>query len=81
MAARPPTLTITFDISDESWHTFLKRFTSSVQDITGQELEVKAASENDSREVVERELELLRAQVEELSEEVGSFVQLRISRF
>jgi diaphanous 1 len=74
LAAGPSALTITLDISDESWHTFLKHFMSSVQDITGQELEVKPASEHDSRDVVEGELESLRTQVEELSEEVGSFV-------
>lgn len=46
----------------------MKRFTASVQHITGQELEVKAAAEPMS--VVELELEALRTKVEELSDEV-----------
>lgn len=51
----------------------MKRFTASVQHITGQELEVKAASDADSMTVVEEELETLRAKVEELSDEVTNF--------
>ena len=46
----------------------MKRFATSVQHITGQELEVRAASESPS-EVVEEELEALRARVEELNDE------------
>jgi diaphanous 1 len=42
-----------------------------VEHITGQELEVKAAGET-SDKVVEEELESLRNQVEELSEEVSA---------
>ena len=48
----------------------MKRFAASVQHITGQELEVKAASDNDSMGIVEQELEALRTKVEELSDEV-----------
>jgi hypothetical protein len=58
-------------ISDDSWHVFLKRFAASVEHITGQELEVKAASGSDSSTVVEQELETLRTQVEELSDEAS----------
>ncbi len=59
-------MTITY--SDDSWHIFMKRFVASVSHITGQELEVKAASESDH--IVEEELESLRTKVEELSDEV-----------
>ncbi|GLB34079.1 putative diaphanous FH3 domain contatinign protein [Lyophyllum shimeji] len=55
------------DNFDDSWHIFIKRFAASVQHITGQELEVKAASESDS--FIEQELEELRSKVEELSDE------------
>jgi hypothetical protein len=41
-----------------------------VQDITGQELDVKAVTAGDSMTVVEQELEDLRAKVEELNDEV-----------
>lgn len=57
-------------ISDESWHIFLKRFAASVQHITGQEVEVKEARENASINIMEQELELLRAKVDELTDEV-----------
>jgi hypothetical protein len=58
-------------ISDESWHVFLKRFATSVQHITGQEVEVKEARENASINIImEQELELLRAKVDELTDEV-----------
>jgi len=60
-------------ISDDSWHVFITRFAASVQHITGQELEVKAASDSDS--IIEQELEALRTKVEELSDEV------RVSRW
>jgi diaphanous 1 len=50
----------------------MKRFSASVQHITGQELDVRAASEDDSMSVVEEELESLRAKVDELSDEVTS---------
>ncbi|KAG6910997.1 hypothetical protein DXG01_006051 [Tephrocybe rancida] len=53
--------------SDDSWQIFMKRFAASVQHITGQELDVKAATDSDS--IVEQELEELRSQVEELSDE------------
>lgn len=43
---------------------------TSVQHITGQELDVKAASDTNSRDIVEQELEELRSKVDELSEEV-----------
>ena len=48
----------------------MKRFASSVQHITGQEIDVKAASDSDSMNIVEQELEELRSKVEELSDEV-----------
>lgn len=50
----------------------MKKFADSVQHITGQELEVKPPSDSTSINVVEEELEALRSQVEELSEEVRS---------
>lgn len=43
-----------------------------MQHITGQELDVKPAETDSARQVVEEELEALRNQVEELSEEVRS---------
>lgn len=49
----------------------MKRFAASVSHITGQELDVKAASTNGPRDIVEQELEELRSKVEELSDEVG----------
>jgi hypothetical protein len=58
-------------ISDDSWHIFMKRFLTSVQHITGQELEVKSAMDSTSFNVVEQELEELRSKVEELSQEVS----------
>lgn len=54
---------------DDNWNEFLKRFASSVQHITGQELDVRAVGDDSSRQVVEEELTTLRNQVEELSEE------------
>jgi diaphanous 1 len=51
----------------------MKHFTTSVQHITGQELEVKATSATDSTNLVEQEMEALRTKVEELSDEVNSF--------
>ena len=48
----------------------MKRFTASVQHITGQELDVKAASDASALDVVEEELDALRSKVEELSDEV-----------
>ncbi|KAJ3492688.1 hypothetical protein NLJ89_g11182 [Agrocybe chaxingu] len=57
------------DSFDDSWRIFLKRFASSVRHITGQDLEVKASHESDSREIVEQELETLRFKVEQLSDE------------
>lgn len=56
-------------VSDESWRVFLKRFATSVEHITGQEIEVKEARENGSVEI-EQELEMLRAKVDELTDEV-----------
>jgi len=41
-----------------------------VQDITGQDLEVKKPEESTSRNIIEQELESLRQKVEELSDEV-----------
>ncbi|KAJ6515515.1 hypothetical protein C8R45DRAFT_809608 [Mycena sanguinolenta] len=57
------------DDFDDSWHVFMKRFASSVVHITGQELEVRAASESASSTIVEQELESLRTKYEELSDE------------
>lgn len=59
----------------------MKRFASSVQHITGQELEVKAASDRDSMTVVEQEMDALRTQVDELSEEVSNGVDSLFCRF
>lgn len=52
----------------------MKRFANSVQHITGQELEVKAASDTDSMSIVEQEMEALRTKVDELSEEVKKLI-------
>jgi hypothetical protein len=57
--------------SGESWHGFLKRFATSVQHITGQELDINDSSSQVSSHLVEEELESLRNKVEELSDEVG----------
>ncbi|KAJ7490265.1 armadillo-type protein [Mycena galericulata] len=57
------------DDFDDSWHIFMKRFTASVVHITGQELEVKAASDSSSSTIVQQELESLRTKYEELSDE------------
>jgi diaphanous 1 len=54
----------------------MKRFANSVQHITGQELEVKAASDGNSMTVVEQEMEGLRTQVDKLSEEVSDDVDM-----
>ena len=58
--------------SDDSWQLFLKRFSISVRHITGQQLEVKAASDSDAMTIFEEEVESLRRKVDELSEEVRS---------
>lgn len=50
----------------------MKRFATSVQHITGQQLEVKAASDSDAISIFEEEVESLRTKVDELSEEVRS---------
>jgi diaphanous 1 len=47
----------------------MKRFASSVQNTTGQAIDVVAGDQS-ARAVVEEELEVLRARVEELSDEV-----------
>lgn len=52
----------------------MKRFATSVEHITGQELEVTTASESASSHVVEQELEDLRCKVEELSDEVRCYL-------
>ncbi|KIK67748.1 hypothetical protein GYMLUDRAFT_68769 [Collybiopsis luxurians FD-317 M1] len=57
------------DSFDEDWHTFIKRFTESVESITGQALEVKAASEDEQMSTVKEEVARLRKQVDELSQE------------
>ena len=54
----------------------MKRFAASVVHITGQELDVKAASDTASSSIVEEELETLRTKYEELSDEVCGLVQL-----
>jgi hypothetical protein len=56
----------------------MKRFATSVQHITGQELEVKAAANNGPFGIVEQELEELRSKVEELSEEVSSCKKINV---
>lgn len=61
------------NLSDDGWRVFLKRFATSVQHITGQEVEVKALGETSSSDIVEQELESLRLKVEELSDEVNVF--------
>jgi len=54
----------------------MKQFANSVQHITGQELEVKAASDGNSMTVVEQEMEALRTQVDKLSEEVSDDIDM-----
>lgn len=56
--------------SDDNWQSFLKRFATSVQHITGQQLEIKAASDGVAMSIFEEEVESLRTKVDELSEEV-----------
>ena len=68
---RSSKISLTVVCSDDNWHLFLTRFAASVQHITGQELEVKAASDNVPMNIVEQELEDLRSKVEELSDEAG----------
>ena len=41
-----------------------------MEHITGQEIEIKEANENGSIEIIEQELEMLRAKVDELTDEV-----------
>ncbi|KAF8179057.1 hypothetical protein K438DRAFT_1258290 [Mycena galopus ATCC 62051] len=53
----------------DSWHVFMKHFAASVVHITGQELEVRAASDTASSTIVEQELESLRTKYEELNDE------------
>jgi diaphanous 1 len=48
-------------------------FATSIQHITGQELEVTAATGLESSNLVQEELEALRIKVDELSEEVSNF--------
>ncbi|KAG6861568.1 hypothetical protein C0995_014864 [Termitomyces sp. Mi166 len=60
---------------DDSWEVFMKRFATSVQHITGQELEVKAVSDSDT--VAKRELQGLRIQFEQLSDELRKMIGLR----
>ena len=58
----------------------MKRFATSVQHITGQEIEVKEASENGFIEIIEKELEMLRTKVDELTDEVTSlYLHIEIS--
>lgn len=57
-------------LSDDSWKVFLRRFSISVQHITGQEIEVKSPDESASRDIMEQEVESLRVKVGELSDEV-----------
>ena len=54
----------------------MKRFASSVQHITGQAIDIVAGDQS-SKVVVEEELEVLRARVEELSDEVRFFPSTR----
>lgn len=56
----------------------MKRFATSVQHITGQEVEVKEVGENASIDIIEQELELLRAKVDELTAEVTCLCLHRI---
>ena len=55
--------------SDDNWCAFLKRFTESVQTVTGQVVDVKLASEAD-HSLLQDEVEQLRATVDQLSTEV-----------
>lgn len=57
----------------------MKRFAVSMQELTGQEYEVRVASEDSSMVVVEQELEALRTQVEELSDEVWHMLKAKSS--
>ena len=62
--------------SDDNWCAFLKRFTESVQTVTGQVVDVKLASETD-HSLLQDEVERLRATVDQLSTEVRSSDHLR----
>ncbi|KAJ3796793.1 armadillo-type protein [Lentinula aff. detonsa] len=59
------------DSFDDDWHLFMKRFTESVENITGQAIDVKVVSENKrtSAVIVKEEASQLRKQVEELLQE------------
>ncbi|KAJ4496810.1 formin homology 2 domain-containing protein [Lentinula lateritia] len=59
------------DSFDDNWHIFMKRFTESVENITGQPLDVRAISEDTQMNsaIVKEEVAQLRKQVEELSQE------------
>lgn len=62
-------LTLICLYSDDNWHVFMKRFTTSVENITGQALDVRAASD-DNQSSVQEEIERLKKQVDELKTEV-----------
>lgn len=54
----------------DGWKAFLLDFSSSVEDVTGQSVDLKV-SPQDNDAVVEEELESLRSKVGELTDEVG----------
>ena len=60
---------LTLLFSDDNWCAFLKKFTESVQHVTGQIVDVKLASETD-HSLLQDEIDQLRAQVDQLTAEV-----------
>lgn len=59
--------------SDDSWPQFVKDFGQTIKHLTGLDLEARGSAEGHDA-VLEDEIESLRAQVDELSKEVGSSV-------
>jgi len=57
---------------NDGWKAFLLDFSSSVEYVTGQSIDLKVSSQ-DRDGVIEEELEVLRSKVDELTDEVGSY--------
>lgn len=60
-----------FSDRNDGWRAFLLDFSSSVEYMTGQSIELEVSSQ-DNDAVIEGELESLRSKVDELTDEVGS---------
>ena len=59
-----------FSGRNDGWKNFLLDFSSSVEYVTGQSIDLKVSSQ-DRDAVIEEELEVLRSKVGELTDEVG----------